>query len=75
MKAFTEILSGVIRVGPETDSYGKPFEYAVAFSVDGDVATVKALCSQDRGLTLTHCAAIRSEFRRLGLKMRWERCT
>ncbi len=44
MKAHLEILSAVVRVGSDTDAYGKPFEFAVALSsVDGKTAVVKAL--------------------------------
>lgn len=47
MKAFVEILSCIIRVGPDTDRYGKPFEFAVTVaSVDGETAVVKALVSK-----------------------------
>lgn len=47
MKAFVEILSAIVRVGPDTDIYGKPFHFAVAISsVDGETAVIKALVSK-----------------------------
>jgi hypothetical protein len=74
MKAFTEILSGVIRSGPDCDGYGKPFNYAIAFVVHGNVATVKALVS-DGYVSPAHYKAMKREFNRLGLKCEWERFT
>lgn len=57
MKAFLEILSGIIRVGPDCDTYGKPFEYAVSgSSVDGKTFVLKALVS-DGKLTPSHVKA------------------
>lgn len=46
-KAFVEILSCIVRVGPDTDEYGKPFEFAVgASSIDGKTVTIKALVTK-----------------------------
>lgn len=73
MQAFVEHLSGVIRVGPGCDAYGKPFDYAVAFSsTDGKTAVLKALTS-DGGLTVAHARAAVGALSRLGLAARWER--
>jgi len=47
MRAFVEILSAIVRVGPEAGEYGNPFEFAVAVSsVDGKTAIVKALVAE-----------------------------
>lgn len=47
MKAHVEILSAIVRVGPDTDRYGKPFEFAVVISsVDGRTAVIKALVAK-----------------------------
>lgn len=47
MKAFVEILSCIVRVGPDTDKYGQSFEFAVGVSsVDGKTAVIKALVSR-----------------------------
>lgn len=47
VKAFVEILSAIVRVGPDTDQYGKPFEFAVGVSsTDGRTAVVKALVAK-----------------------------
>jgi hypothetical protein len=73
MKARVEILSGVVRVGEDCDAYGKPFEYAVAFSsADGKHAVVKALVA-DGNLELTHAKAAFRAIRALGLSPIWER--
>jgi len=74
VKAFVEHLSGVVRVGPECDSYGKPFEYAVAFSsVDGKTAVVKALASDKAAFTVSHARAVIETLKSIGLKATWER--
>lgn len=58
MKAFVEVLSAIVRVGPSADRYGEPFEFAVgASSVDGKTAVVKALVSKGN-FTRAHAAAI-----------------
>lgn len=73
MKAFVEYLSGVIRVGPQTDHYGAPFDYAVAFSsVDGRTAVVKALSSRG-GVTVAHAKAVIRTLKNIGLDATWER--
>lgn len=74
MKAFVEILSGIVRVGPEADQYGKPFEFAVAFSVDGEVATIKGLVNDgSMKMTPSHWRAGQKALEELGLKVRWQR--
>lgn len=73
MKAFIEVLSGIIRVGPDCDQYGKPFDYAVAFSsVDGKTAVVKALMS-DGSLTQTQARVALRTLNDLGLTPTWDR--
>lgn len=58
MKAHVEILSAVVRVGDDTDEYGKDFDYSVAVScTDGKTAVVKALVS-DGDFTSGHAKAI-----------------
>lgn len=74
MRGCVEILSGVIRVGSGCNKYAAPFELSAAFSVDGDVATVKALVAdQEHKLTFSHYRAAKRAQERLGLKMRWVR--
>jgi hypothetical protein len=74
MKAYTEILSGIIRAGPECDAYGKPFDFAVAFSAHACVATIKGLVQPGTiRLTRAHLEAMRQECERLGLEYIWER--
>jgi hypothetical protein len=73
VKAFVEHLSGVVRVGIDCDTYGKPFDYAVAYSsVDGKTATIKALVS-DGSLTQKHARAIIRALADAGFKATWER--
>ena len=81
MKAFIEDIcehAGVIRVGPDTDCYGKPFDMAAAFKVefDGDgnrVATIKALTTCTVPLTIAHTRAALDALADRGLKARWFR--
>lgn len=73
MKAHAEILSAIIRVGPETYRYGSPYVVAVAISsVDGKTAIVKGLTSSG-DFTLVHARAIIEKIRELGLEPEWER--
>lgn len=73
MKAFVEHLSGIVRIGEDCDAYGKPFEYAVAWSsADGKHAVVKALVS-DGKLSVRHCRAVFTALRDIGLEPIWER--
>ena len=73
MRAFVELLSGVVRVGAGCDAYGRPFEYAVAFSsVDGKTAVLKALTSEG-GFTVAHARAVIAALKELGLAVSWER--
>lgn len=75
MKAFVETLSAVVRVGPDTDSYGKPFDYAVAVSsVDGKTAIIKALTA-DGKFTVAHAKAVIRAVKTIGLNATWERMT
>jgi hypothetical protein len=70
MKAFIEITSGIIRVGPDTDAYLKPFEAAAAFVADGGNAKIKGLVG---GLTIRQARAALIALETLGLKPVWER--
>jgi hypothetical protein len=73
MKAFVEILSGVVRAGPDCEKYGDPFDLAVAFSsVDGKTATVKALSSKG-DLTHAHARVLLNALKELGLEVTWDR--
>jgi len=73
MKAFVEILSGIVRVGPECEKYGDPFELAVAFSsADGRHAVIKGLVSDGRS-TLAHAKAGTRALNDVGLIPIWER--
>lgn len=76
MKGFVEILSGIVRVGPEADGYGKPFEFAVAFSsVDGKTAMIKALVVKNEKTVgdFEYTRAVIEALRNVGLKIDWER--
>ncbi len=74
VKAHVEILAAVVRIGPDTDAYGKPFEFAVALSaVDGHHAVLKALVS-DGTLQTAHAKAAIRAVQRAGFKsVGWER--
>ena len=73
MKAFVEILSGIVRAGPQCDAYGKPFECSVAFSSsDGKTAVMKALTSNG-ALTVAHARAAFAVLAGMGLRPVWER--
>jgi hypothetical protein len=73
LKAYVEVLAGVVRIGEDCDEYGKPYDLAVAFSVDGSVATVKALTAPDGGLKRGHVKACVAALRALGLEAKWMR--
>ncbi|HLH12145.1 MAG TPA: hypothetical protein VKV77_09755 [Methylovirgula sp.] len=69
MKAHAEVIAAVIRIGTETDQYGKPFEFACAVSGNGTHATVKALMNPDSSkfkFRSDHRRAIARELARLG---------
>lgn len=81
MKAFVERLcehSGIVRVGPECEKYGDPYEYAVAYYVEGPDAIVKALVvptedNEEHGLKPSHLAACTRALRDIGLRATWHR--
>ena len=81
MKAFVEEIcehAGIIRVGPDTDQYGKPFDMAAAFTVEIDsagnrVATIKALTAPMIPLTIAHARAAVDALSERGFKVRWFR--
>ena len=71
--SHVEILSGVIRLGPDITHFGAPFDIAVAFaSVDNKVAVLKALCEPGR-LTKAHVKEAIAAVARLNLTAHWER--
>lgn len=41
--AYTEILAGLIRIGPESHKWPDPYELTVAFSANKGFATLKGL--------------------------------
>lgn len=71
MRAHVEILSGIVRVGPDADAIGKPFDYAVAFSASEGMAEVKALVAD--GFTMARARAIGRALNALGLTYTWKR--
>lgn len=73
---FVEILSGIVRVGPQATTYGEPFDFAVAFSsIDGKATTAKALVNPNQTiLTRAHVAATISVLKAAGFQdVTWER--
>jgi hypothetical protein len=73
VKAVIEVLSGIVRVGPEMDHYGSPYDIAVAFSsTDGKTVVLKALVS-DQKLRFSHYKAILKALKELDLKPTWVR--
>lgn len=73
MQACFEITGGIVRVGPLTDAYGKPFDFAVAVSsVDGKTAVVKALTKDER-FTIVHARTIISKLKEYFEAVTWDR--
>lgn len=74
MKAFAQPLAGIIRVGPDTDQYGKPWDYAVTYSSgDNDTCILLAL-KGDGNFTTAHRRAIFDCAHALGFRrVRWDR--
>jgi hypothetical protein len=74
VKAFTQPLTGVIRVGPDTSEYGKDWDYAVTYSsVEPTTCTLLAL-KGDGKVSTAHRRAVMAEVRRLGFyHVKWER--
>lgn len=75
MKAFVERFcdhGGIVRSGPECDSFGKPYSFAVAYSVQGRQARIKGLVA---GSTFSrpHARAIIKALALVGLEAVWER--
>lgn len=65
MKAFVEILSCVVRIGPDTDHYGAPFEIAVTIAGNGTKGTIKGV---HQPLTLEQLRAGRAALKAVGFK-------
>lgn len=72
MDAFCEILSGVIRFGPNCHRFGDPYDGAVAFSANKGFATLKGL-TLSRKLTRADYNAVFRACRELGLEPIYER--
>ena len=49
MRACVEITGLIVRVGPECDSWGAPFEFAVAGVASGGRLEIKALAGDSHG--------------------------
>lgn len=77
LQAYTELLSGIVRVGPNCHKWTDPFEYAIAWSsVDGKTAVIKALVRAEGSkipFTMHHARAIIRALRVQGLKSDWGR--
>ena len=82
MKAFVEEIcehAGIIRVGLETDQYGKPFEIAVAYTVEIEptgnrIARIKGLGSPVSALSVNRIrAAMVDVLSERGFQVRWFR--
>lgn len=75
MKAYVEILSGVVRVGPDAREYGDEFVRAAAFSsIDGLHATLKGLNKEDdEHIDAAHVRAAMRAVAELGLVPVWVR--
>jgi hypothetical protein len=75
VKAFIEPLcdhAGIVRAGPQCEKYGDPFDYAIAFVIDGKFAIIKGLVA-DGGLTSAHRRACFKALWDVGLIAKWER--
>lgn len=73
MKASVEILSGIVRVGPDHARYGDDYDVAAAFSsTDGRRAVLKGLTSDDQ-LEPAHVRAAMAAVEALGLIPVWIR--
>jgi hypothetical protein len=75
MKAFVERLcdhAGIVRIGPNCEKYGDPYEYAVCYHVEETDAVVKALVS-DGHLKPAHAVACVRALREIGLRATWHR--
>jgi hypothetical protein len=74
IKAFAQPLVGVVRVGPGTDAYGKPWEYVVTYCSIGESACVVMALKGDGGFSMAHTRAIKAELRRIGFQeIIWDR--
>jgi hypothetical protein len=75
VKAFIERLcdhAGVVRAGPQCEKYGDPFDYAIAYLIEGEFAIIKGLVA-DGGLSTAHRIACFRALRAIGLTPKWER--
>lgn len=70
MGASIEILSGLIRLGPEHFKFGDPYTVSLAFSVDEDEAILKGL---DQHITYENGREIIEILRQYGLRRKRHR--
>lgn len=68
MPASLEILSGLIRVGPDHYKFGDDFTVSITFSADGETAIVKGV---DKPLTIQEGKQVRDILKQYGLKMKF----
>lgn len=74
IKAYSQHLTGIIRVGHGTDTYGKPWDYAVTYCAIGEGACILMALKGDGGVTKAHAEAVFAEARRIGFhKITWDR--
>lgn len=74
MKATVEILSGVVRSGPNCERYGDPFDFGVAFIGHGKRAVLKALVHGQQTLTIAHERAAVKALHGYGFeRVEWDR--
>lgn len=75
MQAFVEKFcehAGVVRAGPDAIAFGAPYDFAVAYKVDGQRAIIKGLVANG-SFTNAHARAIIAALRAIGLLAVWER--
>lgn len=71
LEGFVEVLSGLIRLGPNCTGYRKPYDRVVTFSsTDGKTAVLKGWVGQ---VTHAHRRKIQALLAPLGLVIDWER--
>lgn len=74
IKAYNQPLTGIIRVGPGTDTYGAPWDYAVTYCATGEGSCVLMALKGDGGVSLAHTKAVLAVARSLGFHtITWDR--
>lgn len=71
LNAFLEPIAFIVRAGPQSLQYGDPYDCAVIATVEGRMATLRALGGS--GFTQQHARAIIRVIKLAGYKVRWER--